>query len=114
MDIDNTPQPGFRFSEAGPSGPGRSQAFRTRSQEEANRVEAGWKESTRRFAQTRHQEYVQGWFDHHERQLAALEETFSVLTARHRAERDRYGRILGIGGAEAQPMDGAEDGPEVA
>jgi hypothetical protein len=69
---------------------------RTRSQEEANRVVEGWKESTRRFAQTRHQEYVQGWFDHHERQLAALEETFSVLAARHKAERDRYGRMLGI------------------
>ncbi len=47
-------------------------------------------------------------------QLAALEETFSVLTARHRAERDRFAALLGIGGAEAQPMDGAEDGPETA
>jgi hypothetical protein len=86
---------------------------RSRSQEAANETEALWKESTRRFSRRQHQEYVQGWFDHHSRQLAALEETFSVLAARHRAERDRYAALLGIGVPEAQPMDGA-DGPETA
>jgi vacuolar-type H+-ATPase subunit I/STV1 len=82
---------------------------RSRSQEEATRNEEVWKASTRRFNQTRHQEYAQGWYEHHERQLAALEATFSVLTARHKSERDRYAALLGIN----VPDDGA-DGPEVA
>jgi len=69
---------------------------RTRSQEEANRVVEGWKESTRRFAQTQHREYAQSWHDHHSRQLLALEATFSALTARHRSERDRFAALLGI------------------
>jgi membrane-bound lytic murein transglycosylase B len=82
---------------------------RSRSQEAANRTEEVWKESTRRFNQTRHQEYAQSWYAHHERQLAALEETFSVLAARHRAERNRFARMLGI----PVPADDA-DGPEAA
>jgi hypothetical protein len=82
---------------------------RSRSQEAANQTEAAWKESTRRFNQTRHQEYARSWHDHHERQLAALEETFAVLTARHKAERDRFAAMLGIG----VPADDA-DGPGVA
>lgn len=83
---------------------------RSPAQEEANHIEMAWKESTRRFNRTRHREYAQGWHDHHERQLAALEATFAVLTARPRAERDRYAAMLGIPVSEAQPMDGA-DGP---
>jgi hypothetical protein len=79
---------------------------RSRSQEEANRTEEVWRESTRRFSQTRHQEYAQNWYDHHSRQLAALEETFGVLADRHRSERDRYAVMLGIN----VPEDGA-DGP---
>ncbi len=84
---------------------------RSRSQEAANRTEMAWKESTREFNQRRHREYAQGWFEHHARQLAALEETFGVLVARHRAERDRYGKMLGINVPEASP--GADD-PGVA
>jgi histidinol-phosphate/aromatic aminotransferase/cobyric acid decarboxylase-like protein len=79
---------------------------RSRSQEEANHAEMAWKESTRRFNLTRHQEYAQSWYEHHSRQLAALEATFGVLTARHRAERNRFGRMLGI--------NIPDDGPEVA
>ncbi len=71
-------------------------AARSRSQEAANRTEEVWKESTREFNQRRHREYAQSWYAHHERQLAALEETFSVLAARHRAERNRFGKMLGI------------------
>jgi membrane-bound lytic murein transglycosylase B len=82
---------------------------RSRSQEAANQTEEVWKESTRRFNQTRHQEYAQGWYAHHERQLAALEATFGVLADRHRSERDRYAEMLGIN----VPDDGA-DGPEPA
>ena len=82
---------------------------RSRSQEEANHAEMAWKESTRRFNLTRHQEYAQSWYEHHGRQLAALEATFGVLTARHKSERDRFGRMLGI----STPDDGA-DGPGVA
>jgi hypothetical protein len=69
---------------------------RSREQEAANRTEEAWRESTRRFNQSRHQEYAQSWYEHHGRQLAALEETFSVLTARHKSERARFGRMLGI------------------
>jgi hypothetical protein len=82
---------------------------RSRSQEAANRTEMAWKESTGRFNQSRHREYAQGWYEHHERQLAALEATFAVLTARHKSERDRYAAMLGIGVPE-----GGADGPETA
>jgi hypothetical protein len=40
-----------------------------------------------------------------------VEETFAVLTARHKAERDRYGRMLGIGVPEE---DGGGPPPEAA
>jgi hypothetical protein len=81
---------------------------RSRSQEEANRNEEAWKESTRRFNQNRHREYAQGWYDHHDRQVAAHEETFGRLLAYHRGERDRYARMLGIA------ADERHDGPEAA
>ncbi len=82
---------------------------RSRSQEAANRTEMAWKASTQRFNQSRSREYALSWFDHHCRQLAALEETFSVLAARHRSERDRFAVLLGIN----VPADDA-DGPEAA
>ncbi len=69
---------------------------RSRSQEEANRVEEAWAESTRRFNLHRHRGHAKAWLEYHDRQLAALEATFDALIARHRAERDRYARILGI------------------
>jgi hypothetical protein len=69
---------------------------RSLSQEEANRVEEAWKESTRRFNQNRHREYAQGWLDHHDRQIATHEATFGRLLSYHRGERDRYARMLGI------------------
>jgi hypothetical protein len=72
----------------------------------ANRTEEAWKESTRRFNRNRHREYAQGWYDHHERQLAAHEETFGRLLAYHRAERDHYAAMLGINVPEDQA-----DGP---
>ena len=69
---------------------------RSRSQEEANRTEAAWKESTRRFNQNQHREYAKGWYDHHSRQLVAHEETFGRLLTYHRAGRDRYAPMLGF------------------
>jgi len=77
---------------------------RSRSQEAANQTEAAWKESTRRFNQTRHQEYAQGWYEHHSRQIASLEATFGVLVAHHKAERNRYAALLGNGVPEDGPV----------
>jgi urease accessory protein UreF len=82
-------------------------AARSRSQEEANHNEAMWKESTRRFNQTRHQEYARGWYEHHSRQIASLEATLGVLVAHHKAERNRFARMLGI----SIPDDGAGGPP---
>ncbi len=82
---------------------------RSRSQEAANRTEMAWKESTGRFNQSRHREYAQGWYEHHERQIASLEATLGVLVAHHKAERARFAALLGIG----VPADDA-DGPGVA
>ena len=73
----------------------------------ADTVEELWVESVRRFHGERHHQNAQAWYEHHGRQLAALEATFAALAARHRAERDRYGRMLGIG----VPEDGGADGP---
>jgi hypothetical protein len=81
---------------------------RSRSQEEANRTEEAWKESTRRFNQNRHREYAQAWYDHHDLQLASHEATFGQLVAYHRGERARYAEILGIevGGCEPDEAPG--------
>ncbi len=79
--------------------------------EKAGRVEELWAESVRRFHGERHHQNARAWHDYHARQLAALEETFAALTTRHRSERDRYGRLLGIPVPEASP--GADD-PGVA
>lgn len=76
---------------------------RSRSQEAANRTEEVWKESTREFNRRRHREYAQGWYTFHSRQLAALEETFSVLVDRHRSERARFAAMLGINVPEDDP-----------
>ena len=80
---------------------------RSRSQEEANRTEEAWKESTRLFNQNRHREYAKGWYDHHDRQLRCHEATFGVLVAHHKAERDRYAALLGIAVPEDGPPEAA-------
>jgi hypothetical protein len=83
---------------------------RSRSQEAANREEALWAESTRRFNHKRRHQNAQAWFDHHNLQLASHEATFGQLVAYHRGELARYAEVLGIEVAGYEP----EDGPEAA
>jgi hypothetical protein len=83
---------------------------RSRSQEEANREEALWAESTRRFNQKRRNHNAREWLDFHDRQLKGHEATLGHLVAYHRGERARYAEILGIEVAEYE----SEDGPEAA
>ncbi len=80
---------------------------RLRSQEAANQTEMAWKESTQRFNQSRSREYALSWHEHHGRQIASLEATFGVLVAHHKAERNRFARMLGI----SIPDDGAGGPP---
>ncbi len=80
---------------------------RSRSQEAANREEALWAESTRRFNQKRRKHNAREWLNFHDRQLKGHEATFGALVGHHRAERARYARVLGID----EPVDTETPGP---
>jgi hypothetical protein len=79
---------------------------RAREARAQRETEEMWAESVRRFYQNKHHQHARAWYEHHERQLRCHEATFGVLVSHHKAERDRYARILGLVGEYER-----DDGP---
>lgn len=74
---------------------------RDREDKEANAIEVAYAASVRRFHQKRHQQNAWRWYHYHAKQLHRHVATFEALTTRHKAEVDRFARILGMDEVEA-------------
>ncbi len=80
---------------------------RAREAKAQRETEELYAESVRRFHKNRHHQNAKAWYDHHDRQLRGHEVTFGALVAHHRAERDRYARILGFNAGGGPPGEAA-------
>ena len=78
---------------------------RSRSQEEANREEAAWAESTRRFNERRRERNRLLWREYHLRRAEGLERTAAELAASHRSKAE----ALSEGGYEPDEAPGPEE-----
>ena len=59
---------------------------RNREREDANKVEAAWAETTRRYNEKRRREMAAEWREFHLRAAEGLERTAASLAADHRAK----------------------------
>ncbi len=70
---------------------------RSRSQEAANREEAAWAESTRRFNERRRERNRQLWCAYHLERAETLEKTAAELAAHHRSRAEVLAGLKGGG-----------------